>query len=113
MARLIEVTLGAACPEKLTIDVGDVLTFSAIGGRVCTGANTLELLGPFLPGIATGSGEVLSPAGLPNTVMFLARRAGQASIEVFVGDLSQAPHIFTLGIIVNAHAGSGASSSPE
>jgi hypothetical protein len=97
MARLIDVAYRDAALGTLRIAVGDVLSCAAIGGRV-SGPDVLELLGPFVEGIATSSGGILSPAGLPNRVLFVARRPGRASIEVFVGDLSRPPQAFTIEV---------------
>jgi hypothetical protein len=100
MDRLIEVQQAQACPASLTINVGDVLAFAATGGHVQSGANVLELLGPFLPAIMGDHGEILSPMGGPNAVWFLARRSGRARIDVVTGDPWQTPETTILDITV-------------
>lgn len=66
--------------------VGDLLVFGAAGGHVRSGAEVLERLGPFVPGAVGTDGQVLSPMGAPNTLLFLARSPGSAHIEVVRGD---------------------------
>lgn len=101
MARLIEVQDARALPSRLTLRVGDLLTCGASGGHVRSGAGIVEMLGPFLPGVLTESGEALSPEGAPNTVLFLARRPGQAEIDVVTGDPWRAPRAIPLQITVD------------
>jgi hypothetical protein len=100
MARLIEVQDVGACPSQLMIYSGDVLLFRAAGGRVRPGGEVIELLGPFLQVVLGPAGDILSPAGLPNTVMFHARRPGQARIDVITGNSFQTPQTTTLDIII-------------
>jgi hypothetical protein len=97
MARLIDLACRAAMSGTLELAVGDVLSCAAIGGRVC-GPDTLELLGPFIEGIVTSSGAILSPAGLPNRVLFVARKAGRTSVELYAGDMSRAPKVFVIDV---------------
>ena len=87
MAQLIEIDDVNALPSPLTIRIGDVLLVRASGGNIVTGEACIERLGPFITGLPTGgSNELLSPMGSPNTIMFLARNAGPATIEVATGD---------------------------
>jgi hypothetical protein len=85
MGRLIEVGAEASLPPSLAVKVGDVLMFGATGGRVLSGFEVVEFLGPFLPGLLTGSGKILSPEGVPNTLLFVARHPGRAEIEAIAG----------------------------
>jgi hypothetical protein len=101
MSRLIELRLTESLPETLHLDVGDVLLVAATGGHVHSGPDVLELLGPFLPGVMGSDGEVITPAGLPNAVIFLARRAGDAMINLVAGDW-QSPRYFILDVKVKA-----------
>jgi hypothetical protein len=96
MGRLIDVQQGQALPARLTLRVGDLLMFSATGGRVQSGADVIELLGHFLPGVLADNDDILSPAGPPSTVFFLARRPGRATIDVVTGDPWHAPQTTTL-----------------
>lgn len=100
MARLIEVQAEQALPSGLTVRTGDLLHFGATGGRVRSGAESVEVLGPFVPGVVGTHGEVVSPIGAPNTVLFLARSPGRASIEVVVGDPWSAPRPLALDLTV-------------
>jgi hypothetical protein len=102
MGRLIEVQHAQDLPTRLTIRVGDVLVFGATGGHVRSGAEVVEILGPFLPGILGDDGQILSPMGAPNAVLFLARRPGRATIDVVTGDPWHAPKTTALGITVES-----------
>jgi hypothetical protein len=86
MARLIEIDKPQELPARILIDVGDVLLFKASGGRVRSGATAVETLGPFIPGLLGNRGEILSPMGAPNTILFVARHPGHATIDVITGD---------------------------
>ncbi|KAK43514.1 hypothetical protein BG58_32025 [Caballeronia jiangsuensis] len=97
MARLIDLACRDTVSGALYLAVGDVLSCAAIGGRVI-GPDALELLGPFIGGIVTGSGDILSPAGLPNRVLFVARKAGRTSLELYAGDMSRPPHVLTIDV---------------
>ena len=101
MARLIEVQHAQNLPTNLTIRVGDALAFGATGGHVRSGADVVEILGPFLPGVLGDNGRILSPMGAPNTVLFLARRPGRATIDVVTGDPWHAPQTTALDITVD------------
>lgn len=79
MARLIEVQNP---PPLLTVDAGDVLLFRATGGRVESGSEAIECLGPFVDAVVGDNGIALAPAGLPNSVLFRTRKTGQALIEL-------------------------------
>ena len=102
MGRLIEVQQEQGFPSRLTIQVGDVLVFGATGGHVRSSADVVEILGPFLPGVVGDNGQILSPMGAPNAVLFLARRPGRAMIDVVTGDPWHAPQTTTLDITVES-----------
>jgi len=102
MGRLIEVQDAQDLPPRLTLQVGDALFCRATGGHVPSGADVVEILGPFVPGIMGDHGHILSPMGAPNAVLFLARRAGQATIDVVTGDPWQAPQTTTMDLIVES-----------
>jgi hypothetical protein len=101
MARLIEVQDARACPARLAIRVDDVLVFAATGGHVRSGTDAVEMLGAFVPGVLGTHGEVLSPAGAPSSVLFRARRAGKAVIDVVTGDPWRAPHATVVELIID------------
>jgi hypothetical protein len=65
-------------------------------------ADVVEIIGPFLPGVLREGGEILSPMGAPNAVLFLARRPGRAAIDVVTGDPRHAPQTMPLEITVEA-----------
>jgi hypothetical protein len=100
MGRQIEVPDVTVAPKCMTIKVGDLLVFRGTGGHVRSGSSVLEMLGAFLPGAVTEKGQVLSPAGFPNSVVFLARHPGQVSIDVVTGDPFRAPRTTQFQIIV-------------
>jgi hypothetical protein len=102
MARLIEVQDARVCPSPLTIALGDVLLFRATGGRVRSGGDVVELLGPFLPAVLGDDGTVVTPLGPPNTVLCRARRPGRAQLDVVTGDPFHRPQTTTLGITVES-----------
>jgi hypothetical protein len=79
-----------------------VLYFGATGGHVHSGAEVVEILGPFLPGVLGDNGQIFSPMGAPNAVLFLARRPGRATIDVVTGDPWHAPKTTALAITVES-----------
>jgi hypothetical protein len=100
MARLIEVQDAHQCQSPLALQPGDVLAFRAAGGRVRSGGDVVELLGPFLSAVVGDQGTILTPAGSPNTVLFRARKPGRALIDVITGDPFQAPRTASLEVTV-------------
>jgi hypothetical protein len=86
MGRLIEVQEAQKCPSPLTLHPGDVLLFHATGGSVKSGGDAVEMLGPFLQAVLGEHGGILTAMGAPNTVLFRARKDGQAVIDVVTGD---------------------------
>ena len=102
MGRQIEVPDVDVAPKSLTIQVGDLLVFGGTGGYVRSGQTVLEMLGAFLPGVLVENGQILSPAGFPNSVVFLARHPGQAVIDVVTGEPFRAPQTTQLHIIVTS-----------
>jgi hypothetical protein len=100
MGRLIEIQQVQGLPQGVTLRVGDALYFAATGGHVRVGADVVEIVGPFLPGVLRENGEILSPMGAPNAVLFLARRPGRATIDVVTGDPWHAPQTTPLEITV-------------
>ncbi|HEY0404108.1 MAG TPA: hypothetical protein VGC89_00160 [Pyrinomonadaceae bacterium] len=102
MGRWIEARPEEPLPVSLTLEVGDLLSFAASGGRVLSGAGVVEILGPFIPGLMLDDGRILSPEGAPNALFFLARRPGRATIDVFTGDPWSAPQTTTLEVTVKS-----------
>lgn len=100
MGRLIEIQHVQVVPPSLTLEAGDVLIFDATGGRVQSNSGVMEFLGPFLPGVIGDNGQILSPMGTPNTILFLARRPGRATIDVVIGEPWNASRTITLDITV-------------
>jgi hypothetical protein len=102
MGRLIEVQDAQKCPSSLTLHSGDMLLFHASGGRVGSGGNVVEMLGPFLQAVLGDHGNILAPMGAPNVVFFRAHRPGRAVIDVVTGDPWHAPQTTTLEIRVES-----------
>jgi hypothetical protein len=103
MARLIEVQNPQGVSSSLALQMGDVLLFNATGGHIQSGEDVVEILGTFLLAILGDNGEILTPMGAPNTVLFRALRPGQATIDVVHGDPWHAPQTTTLGITVKSY----------
>jgi hypothetical protein len=102
MARLVEVQDARVCPSPLTVHLGDVLLFHASGGSVRSGSDVVELLGPFLTAVLGDDGNIMTPMGPPNKVLFRARQPGRALIDVVTGDPFHSPHTTALGITVES-----------
>jgi hypothetical protein len=102
MGRLIEVQHVQDLPTRLTIGVGDVLIFGASGGHVRSGAEVVGILGSFARGVLGENGQIISPMGAPNRVMFRACHPGQATIDVVEGDPWHATKITALSITVES-----------
>ena len=101
MGRLIEVQNTLNVPSNLSLQVGDILLFKATGGHVLSGT-VVEMLGAFLEAILADNGNILTPMGAPNTVLFRALRPGRATIDVVTGDPWQAVQTTTLAITVQS-----------
>lgn len=100
MARLIEIAHVRGVSGGLPLRVGDVLQFKATGGHVQAGSEVIELLGAFLPAVLGEHGEILTPMGAPNTVLFRALRSGQATIDLVTGDPWHTHQTTTLTITI-------------
>lgn len=107
MSRLIEIQDLDALPPALKVQSGDVLWFAATGGRagpsdgkMNESADVVSLLGIYMQCVIGTNGQVLSPLGSPNTVLFLARQSGRARIEVVTGDPWHEPRTISLDVIV-------------
>ena len=56
-----------------------MIVVGATGGHVSNGGNVVELVGFFLPGVAT-------PAGSPSRIVLRALQVGRAVAEIVSGD---------------------------
>jgi hypothetical protein len=101
MARLIEVQDVSVCPSPLMVHPGDLLLFRAVGGQVQSGDDVIEMLGPFVQAVLGNDGNILTPMGPPNTILFYARQPGSALIDVITGDFFHAPQTNSLSITVD------------
>ena len=100
MPKLIEVLTLEGLPVRITVEKGDVLLIKATGGQVKTGPGVLQLIGAFVPAIMQENGEVITPAGAPNTILCLAHAVGLAQFEVYGGDPWYKRQVSELQIIV-------------
>src|SRR5438445_13863619 len=82
MRCLIEVDTTESFPETLQLSVGDCLSINASGASVEQGSENLELFGPLVETVLGSNGEMLTPCGLPNRILFLAREQGRAKAIV-------------------------------
>jgi hypothetical protein len=87
VARLVEIQRVAQdLPRCLRVKAGDLLVFSATGGRVQPGQQVVEALGPFLASVLGDNDQIVSPMGAPNAVVFRARHPGHTRVDVVTGD---------------------------
>ena len=63
----------------------------ASGARIRSGADVVELLGPFVQAVLGEDGSVLTPMGPPNVVLVRARQSGRAAIDVMAGSSTRWP----------------------
>src|SRR5262249_43030294 len=102
MARLIAVPDPQGCRPNLTLRAGDPLLFQATGGRVAPGGDAVEMIGPLLQAVVGSHGDVVTPTGAPNAVLFRALRPGRAVVEVVTGDPWRGPRTTKLGLTVES-----------
>lgn len=102
MGRLIELQPVPARQSQLTVSVGDVLLVAAFGVVVQSGAAAIEVLGPLTSGVAGVNGELLSPAGAPNTLLIVARKPGRSVLSFKVGDPWRAPQTGILDLDIQS-----------
>jgi hypothetical protein len=103
MTRLIEIDDAKDGAPSLSVKVGDLLVFSASGGRTNTNDPSVRLVGVFVRAIIGVNRTVIEPMGPPNTVVFEARQQGQTTIDVISGDpFGAAASSTTLLIVVEA-----------
>jgi hypothetical protein len=100
MARLIEIQSVRHISGEMSVRAGDVLHFKATGGHVQSGGEVVELLGAFVPSILGENGEILTPMGAPNTVLFRALRPGRATIDLVTGDPWHATHTTSIALTI-------------
>lgn len=86
MAKLIEIQYTKTGPAKITVQKGDLLQFKGSGGHIIYGSKSIELLGSFLSSLVDKDFQILAPMGAPDNVIFIARAAGEAGIDVVTGD---------------------------
>jgi hypothetical protein len=100
MPRRIEIQGGEDAPDVIRLIAGDVLSIAATGGHVRAGADVVDMIGAFLPAVCTAAGEVVTPMGAPGVVLFVARTAGSASLEIVTGDPWSSSQQKTIAIVV-------------
>ena len=70
------------------------------GARIRDGGEALTFLGAFLPAVASPDGDVVAPMGPPSILLFSARAAGTATIDVMGGDPFASPRRRVIQIVV-------------
>jgi hypothetical protein len=75
-----------------------MLQFAASGGHALSGP--MQMMGAYRAAVLGQNGEILTPAGAPNIVLFLACVPGHGTIEVVTGDPWHASKITTFQINV-------------
>jgi hypothetical protein len=100
MSRLIEVDILNNLPSALAVEVGDVLVFQTGGGHIRSGANVVEILGPFVPSILSNDGKILTPQGPPAAIIIRAFSAGTAIIDLVIGDPFYKHHTASIELTV-------------
>jgi hypothetical protein len=73
-------------PGTVTLEVGDLILFTAPGGVIESGS-ALEPLGTFTQALPGPNGHALAPLGPPNLVLFRATRPGEALLRITTGDV--------------------------
>ena len=100
MPRLIEIQDVRSVSSQLSVVAGDALWFTASGGRVVQGEDVVQSLGPYVPACPGPAGQLISPAGPPTTIIFIARAAGKAAIEIVTGDPYHDPRTTVVHITI-------------
>ena len=86
MSRYVDVRSGAdGVPAELVLGVGDVVRFAATGCRIVSGS-AVEVVGILTQSVLGTDGSIVSPMGVPGTVLLRAREVGEATVEVVTGD---------------------------
>jgi hypothetical protein len=101
MTRLIEIEDARLCAPSLSLKVGDLVVFSASGGRMSTGSPAVRFVGVFIRAGLGLNKAILEPMGRPNAVVFEAQQQGEASIDVIIGDPFGTTATTTLLIVVD------------
>ena len=102
MSRLIQILpVPRELPASLTLSVGDAMLFAASGGHVLDGV-AVELFGSFVESVLGTDGQVYTPMGAANAVLFFAREAGEAVIDVVTGDPWLSPASQRMIVVVQA-----------
>lgn len=100
MTRLIEIEDVAGCVPSLSVKAGDLLVFSASGGRVNTSGSAMRLVGAFVRAVVGTNRMVIEPMGSPNSVVFEALHPGSVSIDLITGDPFGATTVTTLLVTI-------------
>jgi hypothetical protein len=79
-------------PGAVTLEVGDLVLFTAPGGVIESGS-ALEPLGAFTQALPDPEGHPLAPQGPPNLVLFRAARPGEALVRITTGDVRHQPGV--------------------
>ena len=100
MGRLVEIQRAEEAPLEVRLQVGDVLSIGGTGALVRSGEEAIAMLGAFLPASAAPDGRVVAPMGPPSIVLFSARAAGAATLEVMSGDPFSSPMRSVIRVVI-------------
>ncbi|NAZ84774.1 hypothetical protein [Kineococcus indalonis] len=86
MSRLIDIDPDHdGVPAELVLTVGDVVRFNATGVLLRSGSS-VEVVGILIDSVVGADGSVLTPLGVPNTVLLKASAPGESRVDVVSGD---------------------------
>jgi hypothetical protein len=91
-------------PAELELGVGDVVRFAATGCRVVSGG-AVELVGILTESVVGTDGSIVTPMGVPGTVLLRATEVGRAVVEVFTGNPFGSSVSSTVDVHVEGAAG--------
>ena len=104
MSQLVRVDDPSRLRTAIHIRPGDVLWFSATGGRLDDDPSSdgcIEVIGSLCEGLLVETGELVAAAGPPTAFLVRALRPGRAKVEVFTGDpwRSSSAHVVEIVVV--------------
>jgi hypothetical protein len=94
MGRLIVIERVQEISSHLSLRVGDMPLFTASGGHVRNGPEVIQMLGAFITSTLGDGGEIYTPLGPPNHVLFRCLSPGSAEIDIVTSDLHRLSAVF-------------------
>jgi hypothetical protein len=91
MPRLVSVPSAPdGFPDAVTLEVGDLVVFTASGGGIESGS-ALQTLGTFIGALPGPGGRTLAGQGAPNLTVFRAVAPGASLVRLISGDVRRGP----------------------